>query len=119
MNLIIKYEKYIPYLYFISISIYWFTIANRSEGISAYPILLLGIPFLWQLLKPSRKLNFYLGISFMCISVYLLIGYYINAINLINWNTTVENILFFSIALIFGNFLMSLWIIKNSLKRKF
>ena len=120
MNDVFKsYEKYIPYLYFISITAYWFTVVNRTEGLSAYPILLFGIPFAWQLLRPNRQLNFYLGITFMCISVYLIFAYYSGLFNSFYMPYQLEHLLFLGGILIFGNFLMSLWMIKNSLKAIF
>ncbi|MBT8254201.1 MAG: hypothetical protein KJN68_09530, partial [Bacteroidia bacterium] len=72
MKSINKYANWTPYLYFIAVTIYWFTDINREEGLSAYPILLLAIPFLWQMIKPNGKLNFYLGICFICLSSYMI-----------------------------------------------
>ena len=119
MKVFNAYEKYVPYFYFISITAYWFTVVNRSEGLTAYPILMFGIPFVWQLLRPSRKLNFLLGITFMCISVYLLFAFYTGFFFSMDWSYTLQNMMFLGGALIIGNFLMSLWIIKNSLKAEF
>ena len=75
MNLITKYSKFVPYLYFLTIIAYWFTDINKIEGISAYPILLFGIPFIWQIIKPNNRLNFGLGITFVCLSSYMIIAY--------------------------------------------
>ncbi|WP_369997905.1 hypothetical protein [Winogradskyella sp.] len=119
MNAISKYTKFIPYLYFISVIAYWFTHINRSEGISAYPILLFSIPFLWQLIKPSRKLNFSLGIVFVCLSSYLILAYLSNVLNIVNWSESAKRLLFYGGALVVGNFVMSLWIIRNSIKKVF
>lgn len=119
MNAISKYTKFIPYLYFISIVAYWFTIINRSEGISAYPILLFGIPFLWQVIKPNRNLNFSLGIVFVCLSSYLILAYLFNLLNIMNWSESSKRLLFYGGSLVFGNFVMSLWIIRNSIKKVF
>ncbi|MFC0605981.1 hypothetical protein [Winogradskyella pulchriflava] len=119
MNAISKYTKFIPYLYFLSVIIYWFTHINRSEGISAYPILLFGIPFLWQLIKPNSKLNFSLGIVFVCLSSYLILAYLSNILNIVNWSESSQRLLFYGGALVVGNFIMSLWIIRNSIKKVF
>ncbi len=119
MNTISKYTKYIPYLYFLSVIIYWFTDINKSEGISAYPILLFGIPFLWQLIKPNRKLNFSLGIIFVCLSSYMILAYLSNVLNIVNWSESAKRLLFYGGALVVGNFVMSLWIIRNSLQKRF
>ncbi|MDO1501278.1 hypothetical protein Q2T40_14170 [Winogradskyella maritima] len=113
------YEKYVPYLYFLMIIPYWFTIVNKTEGITAYPIFLLAIPFIWQLLKPSRMINFYLGLTFTCSSAYLIIMYLFDNLNLVEVNTTIDNILLFSGVMIVTNFFMSLWIIKSSLNPEF
>ena len=87
MKIINNHTKFIPYLYFITITIYWFTIVNRSEGITAYPILLFGIPFLWQLIKPNKKLNFILGISFVCLSSYMILAYLSDFFNFISFSS--------------------------------
>ncbi len=119
MNTLSKYTKFIPYLYFLSIIVYWFTNMNKLEGISAYPILLFGIPFLWQLIKPSRKLNFSLGIVFVCLSSYLILAYLSDLLNIIHWTETSKNLLFYGGLLVVGNFVMSLWIVRNSIKKVF
>jgi uncharacterized protein with PQ loop repeat len=119
MHTISKYTKFIPYLYFLSVIIYWFTGINKSEGLSAYPILLFAIPFLWQLIKPSRKLNFSLGIVFVCLSSYLILAYLSNLLNIVNWSESSKRLLFFGGILVVGNFVMSLWIIRNSIKKVF
>ena len=119
MNAISKYTKFIPYLYFISIVAYWFTIINKSEGISAYTILLFGIPFLWQLIKPNRELNFSLGIIFVCLSSYLVVAYIFNLLDIMNWSESSKRLLFYGGGLVAGNFIMSLWIIRNSIKKVF
>ena len=119
MNTISKYAKFIPYLYFLSVIAYWFTLINRIDGISAYPILLFGIPFLWQLIKPNRKLNFSLGIVFVCLSSYLILAYLSNVLNIVSWSESAKRFLFYGGALVIGNFVMSLWIIRNSIKKLF
>lgn len=118
MNRINKYANWIPYLYFIAIIIYWFTAINRSEGSSAYPILLLGIPFIWQLLRPNDKLNFYLGISFICLSSYMILGYLSDLMNIPPIVLAKGVIIYGGISLLL-NFVMSAWIIRNSYKRNF
>ena len=119
MNTISKYTKFIPYLYFISVIGYWFTGVNRTEGISAYFILLMGIPFLWQLIKPNRKLNFSLGIVFVCLSSYLFFAYLSDLLNIVNWSDSAKRLLFYGGLLVIGNLIMSLWIIRNSIKKVF
>ncbi|WP_299364531.1 hypothetical protein [Winogradskyella sp.] len=119
MNIISKYAKYIPYLYFLSVIVYWFTDINKSVGLSAYPILLFGIPFLWQLVKPNRELNFSLGIVFVCLSSFLILAYLFNLLNIINWSESAKRFLFYGGALVIGNFVMSLWIVRNSIKKLF
>jgi hypothetical protein len=119
MKQISQYSKFIPYLYFIAIIAYWFTDINRSEGISAYPILLFGIPFIWQLIKPNRKLNFALGIIFVCLSSYLILAYLSDLLNIINWSEKAKAFLFYGGLFVVGNFVMSLWIIRNSIKKVF
>lgn len=98
---------------------YWFTDINKSEGLSAYPILLFGIPFLWQLIKPNRKLNFSLGIVFVCLSSYLILAYLADILNIINWTDSSKKLLFYGGLLVIGNFVMSLWIVRNSIKKVF
>ncbi|WP_296380961.1 hypothetical protein [Winogradskyella sp.] len=119
MHTISKYTKFVPYLYFLSVIVYWFTGINKSDGISAYPILLFGIPFLWQLIKPSQKLNFSLGIIFVCLSSYLILAYLSDLLNIVNWTESSKKLLFYGGLLVFGNFVMSLWIVRNSIKKVF
>jgi len=119
MHIISKYTKFVPYFYFISVIVYWFTDVNKSDGISAYPILLFGIPFLWQLIKPSRKLNFSLGIVFVCLSSYLILAYLSDLLNIVQWTESSKKLLFYGGLLVVGNFIMSLWIVRNSIKKVF
>lgn len=119
MKAISKYTRFIPYLYFISVIIYWFTYTNRTEGISAYPILLFGIPFIWQLIKPNRNLNFSLGIIFVCVSSYLILAYGLALLNIVNWFGATASF-FTTIGLfITGSFVMALWMIRNSIQKQF
>ena len=119
MNFVLQYSKFIPYLYFLDIISYWFTIINKIEGISAFPILLFGIPFIWQILKPNRELNFILGITFVCLSSYLILLYLSDLFHIVNFLKVSENFGFFEGILLVFNFFMALWIIRNSLKRSF
>ncbi|WP_412984214.1 hypothetical protein [Pontimicrobium sp. IMCC45349] len=118
MKFLNKYANHIPYLYFIAIVAYWFTNVNRSEGLTAYPILLFGIPFLWQLIKPNKQLNFTLGITFVCLSSYLILGYFSNLLNVPSIQIA-KGVIIYSGFVVLLNFLMSLWIIRNSLKQTF
>ena len=114
-----SYTKFIPYLYFIVVTIFCFTIVNRSEGLIAYPILLFGIPFVWQLFKPHKDLNFPLGITFVCISSYLIFVYISDSLNIISISHILKKLMIYSGLFVFVNFVMSLWIIRNSLKESF
>lgn len=119
MHTISKYTKFTPYLYFLSVIVYWFTDINKSIGISAYPILLFGIPFLWQLIKPNRRLNFSLGIVFVCLSSYLILAYLFEILNIIIWSESSKHFLFYGGVFVFSHFVMALWIVKNSIKKVF
>ena len=119
MRLINKYANLIPYLYFITVITYLFTDANQSKGVIAYPILLFGIPFLWQLIKPNRKLNSALGIIFVCISSYLILAYLSDVFDIISFNTKAKQFMLIGGGFVMANFVMSLWIIRNSLKKVF
>ena len=104
MSLFNRYTKFIPYLYFITITAYWFTIFNRSEGITAYPILLFGIPFLWQIIKPNKKLNFTLGITFVCISSYLILAFLSDILQIVSLSKPMKQLMVYSGLFVFGNF---------------
>ena len=106
-----KYSKFIPYFYFISVVIYWFTDVNRSEGIAAYPILLFGIPFLWQLIRPNKKLNFTLGITFVCLSSYLILAYLSDMFNIIEVSKQAKQYVMYGGIFVIANFVMALWMI--------
>jgi len=119
MKTISTYSKFIPYLYFIAVIVYLFTYANRREGVLAYPILIFGIPFLWQLIKPDRKLNFTLGITFVCMSSYLILAYLSDVFDIVDLNTKVKQFVIIGGGFVLANFIMSLWIVRNSMHRSF
>jgi hypothetical protein len=114
-----QYSNFIPYLYFISVVIYWFTDINRSEGVAAYPILLFGIPFLLQIIKPNKNLNFTLGITFVCISSYLILAYLSDVFDIVSFTNRANSFMIYGGLFVSSNFVMALWIIRNSLKRSF
>ena len=116
MKSFIKYARIIPYLYFISVVIYWFIDINQNNGTTSYLILTLGLPFLWQLLRPNKSLNFSLGIIFICLSSYLLLAFLFDIIRMSSFNI---KYLVYGSLFVFGNFVMSMWIIRNSLNRTF
>ena len=119
MKFINRYSKFIPYLYFIVIIIYWFTGVNKNQGITAYPILLFSIPFLWQVVKPNRNLNLKLGVTFVCLSSYLILAHIFDILNIISFTKYIKSFILYSDIFVFVNFLMALWIIRNSLKKSF
>ena len=119
MKLLNSYSKFIPYLYFIAVIVYWFTNINKTSGITAYPILLFGIPFIWQIIKPNRKLNFSLGITFVCLSSYLILMYLSHLLNLVDIPIYMKQFIVYGGLLVIANFIMALWIIRNSIKRTF
>ena len=111
-----KYSYHLPYLYFIAVISYWFTDINRTEGLSAYPILLFAIPFLWQILKPNKTLNLTLGIVFICLSSYMIIAYLTDLLQITSFQL-LQRFFIYGGILVISNFIMSVWIIKNSLIR--
>ncbi|WP_299337004.1 hypothetical protein [uncultured Psychroserpens sp.] len=115
MEKINKYSKFVPYLYFLAVIVYWFTDVNRSNGLTAYPILLFGIPFLWQIIKPNRKLNFSLGITFVCLSSYMILAYLSDVLNIVQ----TKEIIAYGGLFVLANFVMALWMIRNSMNRSF
>ncbi|XMO87158.1 hypothetical protein AAFN75_02485 [Algibacter sp. AS12] len=117
MKSISNYTKLFPYLYFITITAYWFTVVNRTEGLTAYPILLFGIPFLWQILKPSKKLNFTLGITFVCISSYFILAFVSDMLQIVSVSYPIKQFMVYGGLFIFASLAMALWIIKNSLAK--
>jgi len=119
MKMINKYANLIPYLYFIVVIAYLFTDANQREGVLAYPILLFGIPFLWQLIKPNKRLNFALGIIFVCLSSYLILAYLSDVFDIVSFNSKAKQFMLIGGAFVLSNFIMSLWIVRNSLKKVF
>lgn len=114
-----NYSKFVPYLYFITVVAYFFTHFNRSNGISAYPILVLGIPFLYQILKPNKKINFTLGIVFVCLSSYLILAYLFDIVDLRSFTNSAKNMIINGGLFVVTNFIMALWIIRNSMTKSF
>jgi hypothetical protein len=119
MKKLSNYSKFIPYLYFIAVTAYWFTDINRTEGITAFPILLFGIPFLWQILKPNSKLNLSLGITFVCLSSYLVLAYLSDLYHITNFVSNTKQFIIYVGFFVLCNLVMALWIIRNSLNRTF
>ena len=119
MALISNYSKFVPYLYFIAVIAYWFTDINRTEGLTAYPILLFSIPFLWQIIKPNKQLNFILGITFVCLSSYLILAYLFDIIQFTDLSFTSNHLMLIGGLFVITNFIMALWIIKNSIRQAF
>jgi hypothetical protein len=118
MKMINRYSKFTPYLYFIVVIAFLFTGVNKSEGLTAYPILLFGIPFLWQIIKPNKKRNFTLGITFVCLSSYLILAYLSDLFNIASISI-IKSFVFYGGIFVILNFLMSIWIIRNSIKTSF
>ena len=119
MKRLSNYSKYVPYLYFIAIITFWFTDINQSEGLTAFPILLFGIPFLWQIIKPNQALNFTLGITFVCLSSYLILAFLFDFLEMIQVSPSIKIFVMYGGIFVFVNFIMALWIIRNSIKRSF
>jgi hypothetical protein len=116
MKFILQYSRFVPYLYFLAVISYCFTVINKTEGISAFIILLFSIPFIWQLLRPNGELNFVLGISFVCLSSYLILLYLSDLFNITNFFGLYEDRRITGGILLIFNFFMALWIIRNSLR---
>ncbi|GGH40012.1 membrane protein [Mangrovimonas yunxiaonensis] len=119
MTVLNKYNKYIPYLYYVAVIAYWFTHVNRANGIIAYPILLFGLPFLWQIVRPNRKLNAILGITFVCLSSYLILAYLFNILNIIPVTNLPNQYVIYIGLFVIINFIMAVWIIRNTIKKSF
>lgn len=117
MNTITNYSKYTPYLYFIAVTTCLFTSYNQSQGVVAYPILLFGIPFLWQIIKPNKKLNFTLGITFVCLSSYLILAFLSDVLHIIPLSHPIKQLTMYGGIFIFISLVMALWIIRNSLHK--
>jgi len=119
MRTLNTYAKYIPYVYFLAVIIYWFGNMNSRSGISAYPILLLSIPFIWQILKPNKQLNFSLGIVFVCLSSYLIMAYLSDVFDIVDLSASTQQFLIYGGLFVVANFVMALWMVKNSLNKRF
>jgi len=114
MKTLSKYSKFVPYLYFIAVVGYWFTDINKTQGITAFPILLFGI-----LIKPNRKLNFTLGITFVCLSSYLILAYLSNFFQITSIANSTKDVIIYGGLFVVANFVMAMWIIRNSIRRSF
>lgn len=114
-----KYSKYVPYLYYIAVVAFWFTDINKNEGLIAYPILIFGIPFVWQLIRPNRKLNAVLGITFVCLSSYMIIAYLSDILNIVDISESAKRYLVYGGLFVVTNFVMAVWMIRNSINRSF
>jgi hypothetical protein len=113
------YSKFIPYLYFIAVTSFLFSELNKTEGLSAYPVLLFSIPFLWQIIKPNNRLNFTLGITFLCLSSYLILIYLFGTFSMINISPSFKGLIIYGGFFVFAHFIMASWILRNSIRRSF
>ena len=71
----------------------------------------------WQIIKPSKKLNFTLGITFVCISSYLILAFLSDILQIVSLSHPMKQLMVYGGLFVFGNFVMALWIIKNSLNK--
>jgi len=107
-------KKYTPYLYFLSIIIFLFS--NFNNNISSYSLLILTIPFIWQIIKPNPRLRFILGITTICLSSYLIIVYLTGVLNVISLSFNItDKLMIFGGLFVVANFVMSLWIIRSTM----
>ena len=113
-----KISRFVPYLYFLVLIAYGFTQMNRTDGILAYPFLLAAIPFVVQIIRPRKALNLTLGITTVCISSYLIIAYLADLAQILVINEKVKQLLLLGGGLVVLNFLMSMWLVRNSLRRE-
>ena len=109
--------KYIPYLYFILAISYWFLDVVWRGGWTSVWILLLAVPFIWHLIKPSAKLSLSLGILFSLISCYLVLAYLSDVFNLTTMTDTAKTFIVVGGLFVLTNLSMSVWILINGLKR--
>lgn len=118
MDSLKKISKFIPYFYFISLILYGFTHFNRTTGSAAYLILFLSFPFIWQLIRPTEKLNFLLGTTVVCLSSYVILAFLCNLFNIIALSESLKYSVTASCICI-ASFVMALWMIRNSLRKRF
>jgi len=111
-----KILKLAPYLYFIAVIATWFTVTNKSQGLIAYPILIIVVPFLWQLIKPSNTLNFSLGITTVCLSSYVIIAHMASIIDVAAYALKSNPNGLYSWSFVLLNFFMAVGIVRNSIK---
>lgn len=119
MKTLNNYSKYIPYFYFIAVVAYWFTDVNRTEGIAAFPILLFGIPFLWQVIKPRSKLNLTLGITLVCLSLYTLSAYILGSFHMTSLTNKTTDFVIYGGLLVILISAIKMWIGINAQRRSF
>lgn len=118
MNSLKDFSKYLPHLYFIALAIYGFTYFNRISSLAAYALFILAVPFIWQLIKPSERLNLTLGITSVCLTSYVIVAFLFNLLNIIALSESLKYSVTISCICI-ASFIMALWMIRNSLKKRF
>ncbi|MEM6514744.1 MAG: hypothetical protein AAF688_01065 [Bacteroidota bacterium] len=117
MPTLLKHIHKTPYLYFLAIIIYWFADIYQRAGFSAYLILLLSLPFLWQIIKPNRKLSLSLGVLFFCLSSYLILAYLSDVYKIGELTKKSKEFLIVGGLFVSVNFLMAIWILISSFKK--
>lgn len=118
MNTIKKYSNYIPHVYFIAIILYWCFSIRNNELSSPNIILLLTIPFIWQLIKPLKLINIILGSLFICLSFYLILALLSDVVKIEEVSENTSTFLIIGSLFVLSNLLMSIWILINGIKAK-
>ena len=119
MKTLNKYSKLIPYFYFIAVVAYWFTDVNKTEGITAFPILLFSIPFIWQILKPKSKLNHTLGITLVSLKLYFISANIVGFFHMSSMTDRTTDFVIYGGLLVILVSGIKMWIVTNDRRQSF
>ncbi len=108
--------RIVPYLYFIALTFVWYIALNKIIGTWAFLVFLLDIPFILQIVSPNSNKNFGLGITFVCLSCYLIFMFFFSKLGFMSLTPILEKVFLNSGALLILNLIMALWIMRNSMK---
>ena len=74
---------------------------------------------IFQLIKPNKTLNLALGFTFICVSSYLILAYLGDIFKIFNITENSKSFILYGGLFVVSNFIMALWIIKNSISNRF
>ena len=106
---------FLPYLYFIGISLWMFLsqVNTDTASISDLKLLILAVPFTLQLIFSFRHVDLILGIITFVLALYLTLAYATDVARIIDFNTKSISFIVVCGLVVILNFVMSVLLFRN------